>query len=415
MHAVVLTTCYPRFPGDFAGAHVERSVRRLVALGHRVTVVAPADDRRVVPAATGGATVRWARYLPRRWRRLPYGYGGIPIHLREHPWRILEVPFLIVGLMVEAWRAAGDAGGADLLHANWLFTGFAALPVRWLRGLPMLVTLRGSDLALAESTAPLRWAARGLLGAADGVAPVSRDLARRAARLGASAERTWSVPDGAETEGLPERGAARAELGLGAEQRLVVFVGNVIPVKGIDVLIEAAQRLAARDGFADVRFVLVGGGAGIPDYEQLARQHGVQEVLRFTGFRPTDEIPTWMGACDVFCLPSRSEGLPNVILEAMGGARAIVASRVGGLPDLVEDGRSGVLVPAEDAAALADALARVLADRELRDRLGQRARELLHERGLTWEATARRYAEIYANLIEGRRLEPRSPAAEGQA
>ncbi|MBK7975183.1 MAG: glycosyltransferase [Deltaproteobacteria bacterium] len=398
MQIVVLTTCYPRFAGDFAGAHVERSVRRLLALGHRVTVVAPADDRAEPSTFEGGAVVRRARYLPRRWRRLPYGYGGIPVHLRAHPLRVLEVPFLIAGLALEALRASR---GADLLHANWLFTALAAWPARVARRLPVLVTLRGSDLALAEAAAPLRLVAGRLLRALDGVAPVSRDLAGRAVRLGARAARTWAVADGAETEGFPTREDARRELSLEVTGRLVLFVGNVIPVKGIDVLIDAASRLAARAELADVRFVLVGGGADIPRYEALARARGLADVLRFTGFRPTDEVPSWMAACDVFCLPSRSEGLPNVILEAMGVGRAIVATRVGGVPDLVEHEGNGLLVPSEDPAALADALSRLLAEPRMRERMEARGRELLGARGLTWEATARRYDELYRFLVSG--------------
>lgn len=403
MQIVVLTTCYPRFAGDFAGAHVERSVRRLVALGHRVTVVAPADDRAEPSTFSGGASVRRARYLPRRWRRLPYGYGGIPVHLRAHPARVLEVPFLIAGLAAEAWRASR---GADLLHANWLFTALAAWPARLARRVPVLVTLRGSDLALAEAAAPLRVAAGWLLRALDGVAPVSRDLAERAVALGARAARTWPVADGAETEGFPSRSAAREALGLDGASRLVLFVGNVIAVKGIDVLIDAAASIAARAELADVRFVLVGGGADIPRHEALARERGLDGIVRFTGFRPTDEIPTWMAACDVFCLPSRSEGLPNVILEAMGVGRAVVATRVGGVPDLVEHEGNGLLVPPEDAGALASALAQLLAEPSTRDRMGARGRELLAARGLTWEATARRYDELYRLLVSGTVPEP---------
>ncbi len=400
MRVVVLTTCYPRFSGDFAGAHVERSVRRLLAIGHQVTVVAPADDRAEPATWTGGAVIRRARYLPRRLRRLPYGYGGIPVHLRAHPGRILEVPFLILGLALEALRAARDA---DVLHANWLFTGFAALPARLARRVPLLLTLRGSDLALAESAWPLRWAARWLLARADGIAPVSQDLADRAIGLGARADRTCPVADGAETEGFATREAARAALSLDPRSRLALFVGNVIHVKGIDVLIEAVTQLAPRRDLADVRFVLVGGGADIPRYEALARERGVGERVQFTGFRPTDEVPTWMAACDLLVLPSRSEGLPNVVLEAMGVGRAIVATRVGGLPDLIEEGGNGLLVPSESPAALASALARLLADGAERERMGERSRALLRQRGLTWEATAHRYDQLYRELAEGAR------------
>ena len=341
-------------------------------------------------------------YLPRALRTLPYGYGGIPVHLAERPIRILQVPFLVAGLAASALR---HAGRVDVLHANWLFTALAAWPAARLRGRPLLVTLRGSDLALAERNAAFRAVARWILGRADGVATVSEDLGARARALGASADRVRVVPDGSDPVEL-DRVEARESLGLGREGPWVVFVGNVIPVKGIDVLLEAVAVLASRG--VDGRFALVGGGEGIPAYEEQARALGIADRIRFAGFRPTHEIATWLAACDLFCLPSRSEGLPNSILEAMGAGRAIVATRVGGLPDLIEDEGNGILVPSESPEELADALGALLGDAERRDRMADRGRELLAERGLTWEATAARYLDFYRSLIDGPRTAPPS-------
>jgi glycosyltransferase involved in cell wall biosynthesis len=381
-------------------------VRRLVERGHAVCVVAPADDEATErDPILGGARVERVRYLPRRLRRLPYGYGGIPVHLRDHPARILEVPFLLLAMAVRTLR---DAPRFDLVHANWLFTAIAALPARLLARRPLVVTLRGSDMALAEANAWTRALARFVLARADAIAPVSRDLRERAAKLGADPSRLEVVADGAETEGFPTRDEARAELGLGEASRLVLFVGNLIPVKGIDVLIEATARMRASERCTTV--LLVGGG-DVEGYRRLAEERGLDEsALRFLGFRPTHEIPTWLAACDVFCLPSRSEGLPNALLEAMGAARAVVVTRVGGMPDLVEDGRSGLLVDAEDAGALAGALGALVDDPRRCSDMGARGRAILGEQRLTWQATAQRYEEIYTQVLP---TTARPPAGAG--
>jgi glycosyltransferase involved in cell wall biosynthesis len=138
-----------------------------------------------------------------------------------------------------------------------------------------------------------------------------------------------------------DRAECCRKLGLDINRQRVLFVGNLLPVKGPGVLAAAARHL-------DAEVIFVGAG----------RQRTA--TGRYVGARPHEEIPLWINASDVLCLPSQSEGLPNVALEAMACGLPVVASRVGGVPEVVRDGTNGLLVPPSDPHALADALRRAL-------------------------------------------------------
>jgi glycosyltransferase involved in cell wall biosynthesis len=175
---------------------------------------------------------------------------------------------------------------------------------------------------------------------------------------------------------------------------VVVHVGRLAPVKGQRELLEALARL---DG---VNAVLVGldlerGGAYRQGLEREAERLGIGGRVLFAGER--GDVPSLLAGADVVVLPSWIEGLPLVVLEAMAQARPVVASAVGGTPELVVDGETGILVPPRDAVALADALAALLADPERARRLGEAGRRRVEER-FTTERMTRRVLEVYAEI-----------------
>jgi len=152
--------------------------------------------------------------------------------------------------------------------------------------------------------------------------------------------------------------------------RKVVVVGNLRPEKGHDVLIDAAVDVLKR--YPDARFELVGGGPLRESLQQRARDRHVGDAFTFAGH--CDDVPARIAAADVFVLPSRSEAFPNAVIEAMATGLPIVASRVGGVLELITDGVSGLLVPADDARSLADRLCQLMDDAALGARLGAAAR-----------------------------------------
>ena len=189
------------------------------------------------------------------------------------------------------------------------------------------------------------------------------------------------------------RAAVRAELGLADRDRVVMMAGRMTPQKGWDVLLDAAARLGAR---ADLVWVLVGDGPLRRVLSERAAALGV--AVRFTGAR--DDMADLLDCADVVVLASRSEGLPFTLLEAMALGKPVVATRVGGVPEVVEHGRSGRLVSRDDPAALATAIAAVLDSPEAAA-MGARGRARV-EAAFTLDAMVRALEDLYAAALEER-------------
>lgn len=389
------TTSYPCSPVDRAGPFVHALARALVRSGVRVKVLAPAHGDARGTTAMDGVEVHRFRFLPARWQTLTMGFGGVPTALAHAPWRLLQLPLMMSAAAALALRAAGDC---DILHAHWLPNLLPLAPAARLRRRPRLVTLWGSDVEMFERMHWLQPALRAVLRGADGVVAINEHMR---ALFGDGGGRTQLrlIPSGVDTELFHPRpkAALRRQLGLDEDAFTIVFAGSLIPRKGADLAVEA---LAASGG--DAILLLAGEGAERPRLEQMARERGVERRVRFLGERSLAEVADLMAAADAFVLPSHYEGRPNVVLEAQASGLAVIASDIPGCRDLVENGETGLLTPVGDAAALARALALLEDDAALRGRLGANAHAAIHDGGLTWEACARRYAELYADLSPAR-------------
>ena len=303
---------------------------------------------------------------------------------------------------------------ADVIHThqvrNTLLGRLASIA-----GGPPVVTHVHSP-AFRESTRAMRNAMTGIVDRALArrtrrFVAVSRSLAADLRRLGIGEERIRVVPNGIP---LPEptdadaRAAVRDELRLPRNDRVIGMVANFRPRKGTELLIDAAGRLV-REG-APIRLVLIGEAFrdGSRDYtEELAdraRRVGLGERIAFTGFRA--DVDRLIRGLDIFVLPSRfGEGLPMVLLEAMGSAVPVITTPVEGIAELVDHGRNGLLVPVDDVAALHDALRSLLDDSGRRAELGQAGRATVVS-GHTADRMAEGIESVYeevAQLLELRR------------
>jgi glycosyltransferase involved in cell wall biosynthesis len=256
--------------------------------------------------------------------------------------------------MLAATRRA--ARGADLVHAHWLPAGAVAA----LSGRPFVVTLHGTDVVLAARAPRL---ARRILRAARAVICVSTALAAEARRLGAPA--TVVIPNGVE---IP------AEAGVEAEPPEVLYAGRLSPEKGVRELVAAS---------AGLNLVVAGDGPL------------KAEVPQARGFVPRDELERLYDRAAVVVCPSLREGFGVACAEAMAHGKPVVASAVGGLPDLVLDGTTGLLVPPGDTVALRAALDRLLGDPSLRRRLGLNARAHVGAY-CAWDRVTRLLLDAYA-------------------
>jgi glycosyltransferase involved in cell wall biosynthesis len=243
------------------------------------------------------------------------------------------------------------------------------------------------------------WQLRALAHGVDRYLAVSREIADElTGGLGWPAEKVEVVYNAVDTEraAVEAPPGLREQLGGSATRPLVLTPARLNPQKGHRVLLEAIA------GVPDALFLLAGDGPERAPLEAQAERLGVADRVRFLGRR--EDVPQLLAACDVFALPSLYEGSSLAVLEAMAAGIPIVSSAIGGTEELIDDGRSGLLVEPGDAEELAAALRRVLGDEELRRSLAARARERV-EAGLTREQMANRIAAVYRKLLGTATLE----------
>jgi glycosyltransferase involved in cell wall biosynthesis len=217
---------------------------------------------------------------------------------------------------------------------------------------------------------------------------------------GAPASRVRVVPNGiARSFGANAvRGRSRRwEWGLRDRDVVVGYVGNIVPHKGLRRLIEAVSRSVQRDRFY---LVVVGSGPDEAACRQLALDRGLSTRINFLGWRSHDETEEILGACDVLALPSSIEGLPYVILEAMASRLPVLAGRVYGIPEVVEDGVTGILVDPGSVDEITAGLDRLAGDSALRAAMGGAGRARF-ERHFTLERQVRRMEQLYESLLRG--------------
>lgn len=200
-----------------------------------------------------------------------------------------------------------------------------------------------------------------------------------------------------------DRAEVRAAFGWPADARVALFAGRLMPQKGVDVLVAALDLLQhVRPG---LRTLIAGDGPLQSELEETAHAFGLDGAVRFLGHR--DDVPRLLAASDLLVLPSRYEGLPNVVLEAMAYRKPVVATAAPGTTEVVVDGATGLLVPVDDANALARSIRAVADDPGLAARLGAGGRARV-EAEFTADAMVARFAALYESLARDKGLAPRN-------
>jgi glycosyltransferase involved in cell wall biosynthesis len=261
----------------------------------------------------------------------------------------------------------------DVLLSCWVHPdGWAAIQLGREHGIPVVIKAIGTDL-LAASHSTLRHSRiRDALTGAECVIAVSRHLAEHAIRLGAETTRVRVVPEGLDDQLFfpGPRDTARSRLGLPARGKIAIFVGNLLWSKGVGVLVEACRRLAPREPAFHCYFV--GRGADGARLKSTIQERRLEERISLAGAFPHAELPDWYRAADVVVLPSYSEGIPNVLREAIACGTPFLATNVGGIPEIAHPSYSR-LVAAGDSTALAETLSEMLVSPLEVDRQAARA------------------------------------------
>jgi glycosyltransferase involved in cell wall biosynthesis len=341
---------------------------------------------------------RWSKYaaIPRR--------DNVEGFTVEYP-RVLCFPggrfFYLYGFfyylrLLALVKRQVSGGGIDLIHAHAIMPdGFAgALLGRRLR-LPVVCTVHGSDVnSYPHRNRATCWATKWALRNVGGLITVSRALEGGVFSL-IGCRQIEVVHNGADYKKFKPkpREEARARLNLPIDKKIILFVGGLVPVKGVEFLLAAISRL----GRPDAVLYLVGDGELKAALISMADRLGVLNICRFVGRRPYDEISSWLSAADCLVLPSLSEGFPTILPEAMLCRVPIVATEVGGIPEIISHGHNGLLVEPKNITMLAEAIQVLLTNDEEIPVMVERAHKTARA-AFTWEANAQKMLAIYRKI-----------------
>lgn len=185
----------------------------------------------------------------------------------------------------------------------------------------------------------------------------------------------------------------REKLLINTEDIVVGFVGRLVPAKGLEYLIGAISYL--KEEFKNIKLLIVGEGSLLIGLKDKARENGIHDRVIFTGQRR--DVPDILHSTDIFVMPSVAEGIPNALLEAMAMGKPIIATKVGGIPEIIEDGFNGLLVPPRDSGVLAAAIKTLMDNRQLATKIGQTARDFAQNFSI--KATAQKWELLYTTLL----------------
>lgn len=349
MRVGLLTTGFPRFDGDHCGAFLLTIAKGMAQAGNTVVVLAPEPHEKCRPPQYPNIEVRWVSYArPRRLQQTFYG-SGVPDNLRLAPWRGLgALTFAaLLGL-----RARTELSDCDALLSSWcLPSGWAASRIA--EGRPHLCICHATDLRWLRQTPGSRAIARQITAGASAMWFLSESHRGDFFEIAGLRADSMTAQIGAmpcERPEPPTTSRAEARRALGLDRTSLLFLGRLVPIKGVDLLLHAAAGLERK-----VMLCIAGDGPERGRLTALASQLGVD--ARFEGWVAGARKEALLHACDALVVPSRpGDGLPTVLAEARAHALPIVATRVGAIPDYIGADPNARLVRPNSPAALSRAI-----------------------------------------------------------
>jgi glycosyltransferase involved in cell wall biosynthesis len=228
---------------------------------------------------------------------------------------------------------------------------------------------------------------------------VSEDLKRKTLEIEPSTNKIKTIYNGVNLEIFNDK-----KQGMGDEEvqkdslnsKYILFVGRISEAKGAFDLIEAFAEL--KDEYKDLSLVMIGERVQSKEFDILIRKYNLEKRVFSTGIIPYDEIPKWVNNCEMFVLPSYSEGVPNSVMEAMASGKPVIATRVGGIPEIITDKKTGLLVEVKDVLNLKRLIILLLNDELLRKEIGEEARRFVLD-NFTWEGNATEIIKLYQEIL----------------
>ncbi|MFQ5756149.1 MAG: glycosyltransferase [Acidiferrobacterales bacterium] len=395
----MLASSYPRSADDTASVFLRYLAESLYKRGLEVHVLAPAH-RESGSETEKGVTVHRFRYFPGTWQRLAYGSGILP-NLKRNPLLWAQVPFFLISMTYSLLRLMREIQ-PDILHAHWLLPqGTIAVLIKFFRKIPVITTVHGGDVFALQGTL-LGKIKRFTLRRSDAWTSNTR-ASSDAVGDGASVPRPQIIPMGVEIERFASGNRNRLRQGLGPDDNVVLFVGRLVEKKGVDDLIQAFSLLPAGMQ-ARTKLWIVGSGEQETALKTRSEELGLSDRTTFWGPVPNNELPDFYAAADLFVGPSvmavsgDTEGQGVVFLEASAAQVCVIATRIGGIIEVVENNHTGMLVDPRSPHQLAHSIEALLGNGNLRARLTTSAYEKVYDI-YSWKKIAAEFENLYRQTL----------------
>jgi len=390
-----IASSYPRCEADSAGIFLKYLAQAIQQEGFDLHVLAP--DHSAVAVSKQDNPVkdyRFRYFFPRHLQLLAYG-SGILTNLQGQPWLFLQVPFFMIFQFFSTWRLMRQLE-PDLIHAHWVFPQgwIAALLGKW-RGVPVIVTVHGSDAhSLRHSLLAKikRWTLRNC-------SSWTSNTSATAQVVGNNLPVPKIIPMGVDLK--------RFNSGLSLKKTpgtsVLLFVGRLVEIKGLRDLITAFS-LMDKSLQSKTELWIIGDGAERQSLETLARTLNLTGRITFYGRLPNDLLPDYYATADIFIAPSiidssgSAEGQGVILLEALASGTPIISTKTGGISEMIQHGKTGWLVEPNDPVDLKNAMERLLMDKEFRDSLAAAGKKIIPS--YDWKVIANKFSSLYYQHLD---------------
>jgi len=395
---VIVSSSYPRYSGDTASIFIKHLASALVNTGISVSVVAPGPGETADMTDNSPDVFRFRYFFP-GLDRLSYGSGILP-NLRRNPFLWVEVPFFVLAMFFKTLVIARRLR-PDVIHAHWVLPqGLVALIVGFILDIPVITTTHGTDVFSLKNRFLVKlkrfvvrhsdaWTSN-----TDATASVLSDVRNET--------NYKKIPMGVDIGAFSKGDPSHLRDQCAENAYIVLYVGRLIKMKGVDSLVKAFALLPLpiRD---NAMLWIIGEGDQKGPLVDAAQSLGVENNVRFFGEIDHKVLPDYYAAADLFVGPSttsnygEAEGQGVVFAEAAASHLCVLATKSGGIPEVIVDGETGILVPPDDIDELSNQIARLLSNKELRDALASNAYSSV-SRKFSWNTIANQFRELYVSV-----------------
>lgn len=382
-----MSTSYPLTNSDISGTFVLKLAQALSEYTS-ITVITPADDK---DECISNSIIDF-RYAPRKLQVLAHQPGGIPGALNRSKWNALLFPFFFLSMAANVLRVAFRV---DVIHANWSITGVICGLIGKLTNTACITTLRGEDVARLKHSALSRWIAGLCVILNDTTVCVSVSMLKTVVDLWPRYKhKILHIPNGVD---VPRGGEPIHKSKRDKQEFRILAVGSLIPRKDFATLIRAVSESNQKK---NISVKIIGDGFEKLMLEKLIRDSNMEDRITLAGVLQHDEVLEQMRRSDLFILTSRSEGRPNVLLEAMATGLPVICSDIEGVRELIDNNQNGLLFEKGNHIELTQKIEFLLSDSKQRVNLGINATKKISESGLTWQSSAEQYFQLYKRIVK---------------